>query len=117
MEMESLSTSIFDFSESLNLGLCLCDYNPEGDFEESQKIIEHYESLSRINSFKIRVEQKRVNPVRELLKKEAVLHVAPLHKKMKKISLFSIFSTNVGNYAMSIKKHPQLLIPVEGIIS
>jgi len=117
MEMESLSTSIFDFSESLNLGLSLCDYNPEGDFEESQKIIEHYESLSRINSFKIKIEQKRVNPVRELLKKEAVLHIAPLHKKMKKISLFSIFSTNVGNYAMSIKKHPQLLIPVEGVIS
>jgi len=112
VEMESLSTSVFDFSESLNLELSLCDYNPEGDFEESRKIVEHYETLSRLNSFKISIEKKRVNPIRELLKHEAVLHIAPLSKEIKSFSLLDIFSTKLSSYSMSIKKHPQLLIPV-----
>jgi len=113
IEMESLSTSVFDFSESLALKLSLCDYNPEGDFEESKKIVEHYETLSRLNSFKINIEQKRVNPIRELLSHESILHIAPFSNKVKNFSLFTLFSTKLSSYFLSIKKHPQLLIPVE----
>jgi hypothetical protein len=113
IEMESLSTSVFDFSESLELKLSLCDYNPEGDFEENEKIVEHYETLSRLNSFEIKIDQKRVNPIRELLSHESILHIAPFSKNVKKFSLFSIFSTKLSSYFLSIKKHPQLLIPVE----
>jgi len=113
IEMESLSSSVFDFSESLGLSLSLCDYNPEGDFEENNNIIEHYESISRLYNLKITIEQKRVNPVRELLKQEKILHIAPFSKNIRDASLISFLSTEVSHYFLSIKKHPQLLIPVD----
>jgi hypothetical protein len=112
-EMESLSSSVFDFSENLGLSLSLCDYNPEGDFEENHNIIEHYESISRLYNFKITIEQKRVNPVRELLKQEKILHIAPFSKNIRDTSFISFLSTEVSHYFLSIKKHPQLLIPVD----
>jgi len=112
-EMESLSTSVFDFSDSLGLELNLCDYNPEGDFEEKDKIVKHYESLSSIYNFKINIKQKRVNPIRELLTHESILQIAPLGDETKKFSFLNLFSTQFNNYLMSIKKHPQLLIPIE----
>ena len=112
-EMESLSSSVFDFSESLKLSLSLCDYNPEGDFEDNTNIVEHYESLSRLYNFKITIEKKRVNPIRELLKEEEVLHIIPFSRSMKNVSFINFLSTEVNHYFLSIKKHPQLLIPVD----
>ncbi len=112
-QMESLSSSVFDFSENLGLSLSLFDYNPEGDFEENRNIIEHYESLSRLYNFKITIEQKRVNPIRELLKHEKVLHIAPFSKNIRDTSFISFLSTEVSHYFLSIRKHPQLLIPVD----
>ncbi|CAA6826133.1 MAG: TrkA domain protein, partial [uncultured Sulfurovum sp.] len=111
--MESLSTSIFDFSESLGLELSLCDYSPEGDFQDTKQIEEHYESLSRLYNFKVKIEKKRVNPIRELLEYDEVLHVTPFVKEIKEFSLLNLFSTKHDTYSMSIKKHPQLLIPVD----
>jgi len=111
--MESLSTSIFDFSESLNLEITLCDYNPDGDFQDTKQIEEHYASLSRLYNFKFKIERKRVNPIRELLEHDVVLHVTPFTKEIKQFSIFNIFSTKHESYSMSIKKHPQLLIPIE----
>jgi len=113
VEMESLSSSIFDFSESLNLTLSLCDYNPEGDFEDNKNIVEHYESISRLYNFKINIEKKRVNPIRELLKEKEVLHIIPFSQSMKNLSFINFLSTEVNHYFLSIKKHPQLLIPVD----
>ncbi|CAA6809150.1 MAG: TrkA domain protein [uncultured Sulfurovum sp.] len=113
IEMESLSTSIFDFSDSLGLKLTLCDYSPEGDFQDHRKIIEHYESLSRLYNFKVSFEKKRVNPIRELFKHKEVLHITPFSKEVKKFSMLKLFSTKSSSYIMSIKKHPQLLIPVD----
>lgn len=111
-EMESLSTSVFDFSESLGLKLSLCNYNPEGDFEDNEHIVEHYESLSRLYNFKITIDKKRVNPIRELLKYEEILHIAPFTKKASELSVLDFFSTQLTSYFLSVKKHPQLLIPV-----
>lgn len=113
LEMESLSSSVFDFSENLGVSLSLCDYNPEGDFEDNRNVIEHYESLSRLYNFRITIEQKRVNPIRELLKHEKVLHIAPFSKKIRDTSFISFLSTELSRYFLSIKKHPQLLIPVD----
>ncbi len=113
-EMESLSTSVFDISESLKLELNLYDYNPEGDFEETKKIIDHYETLSRLYSFNINIEKKRANPVKELLTQDAVLHIAPYNKDVSSSSWLNFFSTRLSRHILSIKKHPLLLIPVEG---
>ena len=113
-EMESLSTSVFDISESLKLELSLCDYNPEGDFEETQKIVDHYETLSRLYSFNVNIEKKRANPVKELLAQDAVLHIAPYNKEISSNLWLNFFSTHFSRHILSIKKHPLLLIPVEG---
>ena len=110
--MESISASIFDFSESLGLELTLCDYSPDGDFQESTQITEHYETLSLLYNFKITIEKKQVNPIRELIKHDEVLIVTPFVDEIKKITLFKIFSIKPDAYTMSITKHPQLLIPV-----
>jgi len=113
VDMESLSTSIFDFSESLSLQLRLCNYNPEGDFDESKNIVEHYESLSKLYNFKINIEEKRVNPVRELMKHEQILHISPVTKQMENSSLLNLLLMKLRYYFLSIQKHPQLLIPVD----
>ena len=113
LEMESLSTSVFDVSESLKLELSLCDYNPEGDFEETKKIIDHYETLSRLYSFKVNIEKKRANPIKELLAKDSVLHIAPYSKEISNVSWLNFFSTRLSKHILSIHKHPLLLIPVE----
>lgn len=112
-DMELLSTSVFDFSESLGLALKLCNYNPEGDFEESRGIVAHYESLSKLYNFKIEIEEKRVNPIRELMNQENILHISPVAKQIKKASLLNFLSTKLQYYFLSIQKHPQLLIPVD----
>jgi len=112
-EMEAISTSAFDFSESLGLSFSLCNYNPEGDFDESRTVVEHYESLSRLYNFKIKIDNKRVNPIRELLNYDEVLHIAPLIKKANSHFFINLFSTKISDYLISIKKHPQLLIPVD----
>lgn len=110
--METISASIFDFSESLGLELTLCDYNPDGDFQEKQQTVTHYETLSQLYNFKITIERKQVNPILELLKHNDILMVTPFVNEIKKFSLLKLFSTNHDDYIMSIKKHPQLLIPV-----
>ncbi len=112
-EMESLSTSVFDFSETLNICLSLCNYNPEGDFDESKNIVEHYESLSKLYNFKIHIEEKRVNPIRELMKHEKILHIAVFKKKITNISLINSLLTKLSYYFLSRQKHPQLLIPID----
>ena len=112
-EMESLSTSVFDISESLKLELNLCDYNPEGDFDETRKIVNHYETLSRLYSFNVKIEKKRVNPIKALLAQDAVLHIAPHNKEISALPWLKFFSTQLSKHILSIKKHPLLLIPVE----
>ncbi|MCH9739930.1 MAG: hypothetical protein K0U38_03695 [Epsilonproteobacteria bacterium] len=112
-DMESLSSSVFDLSETLGLKLNLCHYNPEGDFAENRNVIEHYESLSNLYDFKINIKEKKSNPIRELKSEDEILHVAPFKKSVMKTPFANFFSTNVSRYFLSVKKHPQLLIPIE----
>ncbi len=111
--MESLSSSLFDLSERLSLRLVVCNYNPEGEFDEKEEIINYYASLSRVYNFKIEIEEKQVNPVVELREASALLHVAPLSRSLLTPPLFNFFSTDPSRYFLRIKKHPQLLIPIE----
>jgi len=111
--METLSSSVFDICETLNLRLSLCNYDPEGDFSEKKNIIEHYETLSNLHNFKIEIIEKRANPIRELKEKSNILHIAPFDKTIMNTPLVNFFSLNFSRYFLSIKKHPKLLIPIE----
>ncbi len=112
-EMETLSSSVFDLSETLGLQLSLYNYDPEGDFLDKKNIIEHYESLSKIHGLKIDIKEKKINPVRELREKSKVLHIIPFNKIVLKKPFMNFFSRDFSRYFLGIKKHPQLLIPIE----
>lgn len=112
-EMESISASVFDLSEILNLKLNLCYYDPEGDFDEKENVIKHYESLSTLYNFDIYIKKRKQNPIKELRNEKEILHVAPYKKSVMHPPFINFFSTQISRYFMSIKKHPQLLIPFE----
>ncbi len=65
LEMESISSALFDLSEILGIKLKLCNLDPEGDFADKNNIVEHYETLSNLYGLKVEIEEKMVNPIHE----------------------------------------------------
>jgi hypothetical protein len=113
-EMESISSIGFYISETLNLKFSLCDFDPEGDFSSKKRIKEHYETLSHIFQYPVKIEQKQVNPVRELKGMESVLYVAPFNNNLiRKWFHIPLLSTNIKRYLVDHIPHPKLLVPIE----
>jgi hypothetical protein len=112
-EMESISATVIDFSESLGLTLHLCDFDPEGDFESKKSIVEHFETLSQIFNYEITVDQEKVNPVRKLKRLESIIQISAFNQKTKKRSILNYISTRVQDYLLTIQKHPKILVPTE----
>jgi len=110
-KMESISSTAFDVSESLGLELCLCDFDPEGEFESKKIIIEHYETLSHIFNMDLKISQKISNPIREIASMDNVLQIAPFEKDLHSGSLWKMISTQVKDFILTTKKHPKLLVP------
>jgi hypothetical protein len=110
-KMESISSTAFDISETLGLGLTLGDFNPEGDFESRKMIIEHYETLAHIFNMEVNIEQKVANPIRELSNMEDILQVAPFEKHLNTDSLRKLISNRVQDYLLTTNRHPKLLVP------
>jgi len=116
-KMESISSTAFDISETLGLPLNLCDFDPEGDFESRQMIIEHYETLTHIFNMEIEVEQKVSNPIRELGKMSNILQIAPFEADLNTINYKKLISSKIQDFLLTTEKHPKLLVPfaiVEG---
>ncbi len=112
-KMESIASSAFDISEALNTTLCLCDFDPEGDFNGREMIIEYYETLTHIFNMEINIEKKIANPIREVAKMDNILQIAPFDKDIGKRSIFKLISLKVKDYLLIRKKHPKLLIPFD----
>ena len=110
-KMESISSTAFDISESLNLALTLADFDPEGDFASKKIIEEHYETLAHIFNMEINIEQKIANPIRELYGREEILQIAPFEKVLRKDNLINFVSTKVQDFLLTTKRHPKLLVP------
>jgi len=111
-EMESISSTSFYISEMLGFSLCLCNFDPEGDFESKKIIVEHYETLSHATHYPITIEEKSANPIRALSGMKNILQIASLTKGIENRSLLSLFSTQPKDYLLNSAKHPKLLIPV-----
>ncbi len=109
--MESVSSSVFDISQTLELSLNLSNYSPDGDFNDKSMIIEHYETLSGIFNYPINVEQKEANPIREMKSKESTIQLFPFSKDIKKRNIFSLFSKSLEDYILCYDLYPKLLIP------
>ncbi len=110
-KMESISSTAFDISESLNLKLSLGDFDPEGDFESKQMIIEHYETLTHIFNMEINIEQKISNPIREIGNMQNILQIAPFEKKLNTDHFINLISTKIQDFLLTTQKHPKLLVP------
>ena len=110
-KMESISSTAFDVSESLNLELTLADFDPEGEFESRKMTIDHYETISHIFNMDIEIEQKVANPVRELSVMEDVLQIAPFEKEFGTSNIMRFVSTRVQDFLLTTKRHPKLLVP------
>lgn len=110
-KMESISSTAFDISESLELKLSLCDFDPEGDFDSKKIIIEHYETLTHIFGMDIHIEQKIANPIRELDSMVDVLQIVAFEKELNTYSFMRLVSTRVNDFLLTTRKHPKLLVP------
>jgi hypothetical protein len=110
-KMESISSTAFDISETLGLGLKLGDFDPEGDFESKKMIIDHYETLAHIFNMEVNIEQKVANPIRELSNMEDILQIAPFEKHLNTDSLRKLISNKIQDYLLTTTRHPKLLVP------
>ena len=113
-KMESISSTAFDVSESLGFEMCLCDFDPEGEFEHNENkkiIIEHYETLSHIFNMEIEIARKVSNPLRELSHMENTIHIAPFEQELHGNSIWRLISTRVSDFLLTTRKHPKLLVP------
>jgi len=110
-KMESISSTAFDVSESLGLELCLCDFDPEGEFDTKKIISEHYETLAHIFNMDIHIRRKVSNPIRELAGMDNVLQIAPFEKELQKNNILKLLSTKINDFLLTTKKHPKLLVP------
>lgn len=110
-EMESISSTAFDISESLGLELTLGDFDPEGDFESKKIIVEHYETLSQIFDTGINIEQKVANPIRELSDMQNILQIAAFEEDLNTDSFKKLISSKVQDFLLTTKNHPKLLVP------
>ena len=112
-EMESISSAAIDFSESLGLAMHLCDFDPEGEFDNKKMIIQHYEALSQIFNYKVDVDQEIVNPIRTLKNMDNIIQIAAFGQETKKKSIFNLISTKTEDFLLTSKKHPKILVPSE----
>lgn len=110
IDIERISSTIFDVSMQLNLDLTLYDIDP--DSNDKQEIIEHFENLASIFSKEIKVVKSKQNPIRELQKKENILLFYPFDKKVLKRKIFTLFSTDVDNLYYKLDKFNQIFIPL-----
>ncbi len=112
-EMEAISSTLFYAAETLELKPCLCYFDPEGNFETGKRVEEHYNTLAQIFQTTIQIEEKSVNPLRQIEKMDHLLHVVPFTSAVYRDDLFKIFSTHISDYLLDSTRHPKLLIPAE----
>jgi hypothetical protein len=110
-KMESISSTAFDISETLGLGLTLSDFDPEGDFKSKKMIIEHYETLALIFNMEMKIEQKVANPIRELSNMDDILQIAPFEKRLNTDSFRKLISNKIQDFILTTNRHPKLLVP------
>ena len=110
-KMESISSTAFDISETLGLGLTLGDFDPEGDFKSKKMIIEHYETLTHIFNMEMKIEQKVANPIRELSNMDDILQIAPFEKRLNTDSFRKLISNKIQDFILTTNRHPKLLVP------
>jgi len=111
-ETEEISSVAFYIAETLKIKLSLRDYNPQGDFEDSKMIVEHFETLSHVHSIIVQVVQEKENPIHAIKHSKEILLVIPFKKDMNFNTLYALFKRDVNSLLLKTNTHPKLLIPI-----
>ncbi len=111
-QVEQLSSVIFDLSSQLEIDISLFDFQSDKS-EECEKIIEHFESLSKLFEKKVNIVSTDKNPIRELLPKDDFLQFVIFDKDILTSPLLAFFSTNVQKHYFRFMDKYQLFLPYE----
>lgn len=109
--MESISMIAFDFCQTFKLPLKLCDFDPNGDFEDRKMTVEHYETIANLFNIEFSVEKEIANPYKEQLQMKNTLVISAFKKK--NINLLTRLKDLVKTTYISKSTNPQMLIPFE----
>ena len=109
--IEKESSVIFDFSSQLDLKIKLYNFNSQDD-KSQEDLSGYFKNLSKIFNKKIDIIDSVRNPLIELRNKKDVLQFVPFSKKLEKLNIFSIFSTDMEKLHFKLNKSYQVFIPV-----
>ena len=109
--IEKESSVIFDLSSQLDLKIKLYNFNPQND-KSQEKLSEYFKNLSKIFNKKVDIIDSVTNPLIELRNKKDVLQFVPFSKKLEKLNIFSVFSTDMEKLHFKLNKSYQVFIPV-----
>ena len=110
-EIEQESSVIFDVATQLSLELKLYTYNPDHE-NEKNRLIEHFDNLSKIFGREVDVVQSDKNPLVKLRNKDNILQFLPFSPKILEANILSIFSTDMEKLHFKLANNYQLFIPI-----
>ncbi len=111
-KLEQLSSVIFDFASQMGLDISLFDFESD-EHEEREKIIEHFENLSKLFEEKVRIVKTKRNPIRELSEHNDFLQFIIFDKTLLEPRIFSLFSTRMKKHYFNFLDKYQLFLPFE----
>ncbi len=112
IDIEKLTATIFDLSAQLELDIELYNYDPNLA-EANKELIQHFKNLAAVFNRKLTIIQSKQNPITVLKEKENILHFVPFSKNIKKINIFSLFSTSFQKLYYKLDNAYQIFIPIE----
>ncbi len=111
-KVEQLSSMIFDIASQLHLDISLIEFEADID-EDSIKIAEHFENLSKLFEEKVRIIKTKKNPIRTLIHQEDYLQLIIFDQKILHAGWLSVFSTNLEQQYFRFLDRHQLFLPYE----
>ena len=111
-KIEKISSIVFDVSSQFKLDISLFEFEGD-DSMENEKVIEHFENLSKLFQEKVKVVKTKRNPLRELNERENFLQFLPFDEHIQRKSLFSFFSKNINKLHFHLSDNYQLFLPAQ----
>ena len=109
--IEGISSVVFDFSSQLDLDITLYKFSGENELE-NKKVLEHFNSLSKLFDKKIHIEKTEKNPIMLLEDRSDFLQFVKFDKRLSEINFFEKFiSTNLEDHFFRLSLAYQLYIP------
>jgi len=109
--IEKESSVIFDLSSQLDLKIKLYNFNPQNN-QSQEELSKHFKNLSKIFNKKVDIIDSKTNPLIKLRNRKNILQFVPFSKKLEKLNIFSIFSTDMEKLHFKLSKSYQVFIPV-----